>query len=87
MVKNRSEAGQTIPRMLSKPKIHSRSHKIPPLFHILSHISPVMPSNPMSVVILTTQLCQHRPSCHVFSDFPTKTLRALLLPPVTHKNA
>jgi hypothetical protein len=84
---NSFSAGQAILRMLSKPKFHSRSHEIPPLFHILSHISQVTPSHRMSISILTTQLCQHRPSCHVPSDFLTKTLCALFPPSVIYKKA
>ena len=83
---NRFSASQEIPRILWNPKVHYRIHKCPPPVPILMNSTQSIPSHPTSwrsILILSSHLRLGFPSGLFPSGFPTKTLYAPLLSPIS----
>ena len=79
-----SAASQEIPRILSNPKVHYRTHKCTPPLPILSQIHPVPTPPPTSlrfVLILSSHLRLGLPNGLFPSRFPIRTMCAHLSPP------
>ena len=78
-----SASQKNISCISQNPKVHYCVHKSPPLFQILSQISPVHALNLISLTsILSFNLCLGLPSGLLPSALPTKPMYALLLSPV-----
>ena len=80
-----SAASQEIPRILSNPKVHYRTHKCTPPLPILSQIHPVPTPPPTSlrfVLILSSHLRLGLPNGLFPSRFPIRTLCTSLPSPI-----
>ena len=76
-------ASQEIPRISRNPKVHYRTHKLPPTVSILGQPNPVhIPTSHRSILILSTHLRLGLPNGLFPSGFPTKTLYAPLSSPI-----